>query len=272
MTRRQLVQLIRERQSFLCVGLDTDPDRIPPRLQQEEDPVFAFNKAIIDATRDLCVAYKPNLAFYEALGEQGWRSLARTVEYIGDAHFIIADAKRGDIGNTSRRYASAFFEQLACDAVTVAPWMGRDSVEPFLGFEGKWVILLGLTSNPGSADFQLQPLADGRRLYEHVIRTAMRWAGPDELMFVVGATHSDELAAIRALAPDYFFLVPGVGAQGGSLDAVARAGMNDRCGLLVNSSRSILYAGSGPDFAEKARRAAAALQQQMAAWVQQAFR
>ncbi len=265
MTRDQLVQLIRERRSFLCIGLDTDPARIPEHLQGEEDPVFAFNKAIIDATRDLCVAYKPNLAFYEALGWQGWRSFQRTVTYIGDSHFIIADAKRGDIGNTSRRYASAFFHAMNCDAVTVAPYMGRDSVEPFLGFEGKWVILLGLTSNPGSADFQLRPMADGQPLYRHVIRQAMSWAGPDALMFVVGATHPDELADIRALAPGYFFLVPGVGAQGGSLEAVARAGMNDQCGLLVNSSRGIIYAGSGTDFADKARSAALHLQQQMAA-------
>ncbi len=265
MTADQLVRLIYERRSFLCIGLDPDLARLPRHLKETADPLFAFNKAIVDATRDLCVAYKPNLAFYEALGWQGWRSFERTVAYIGKSHFIIADAKRGDIGNTSRRYAAAFFEHTACDAVTVVPYMGHDSVRPFLGFEGKWVVLLGLTSNPGSADFQMRPMADGQPLYRHVVARAMQWAGPDELMFVLGATHPDELARMRALAPAHFFLVPGVGAQGGSLAAVAQAALNDRCGLLVNASRSIIYAGQGADFASKARAAAASLQQQMAA-------
>ncbi len=264
MNSEQLFHLIRRRQSFLCVGLDTDVDRIPVHLCHQPDPVFAFNKAIIDATRDLCVAYKPNVAFYEALGASGWKSLERTIAYIGDEHLVIADAKRGDIGNTSKRYAQAFFEQLGADALTVAPYMGRDSVQPFLGFPGKWVILLALTSNVGSHDFQMLHLETGMRLYEQIVVQAMEWAGPDELMFVIGATHPEKLARLRALAPDYFFLVPGVGAQGGQLGEVARVGLNVRCGLLVNASRSIIYAGSGLDFAQKAREAARALQVQMA--------
>jgi orotidine-5'-phosphate decarboxylase len=270
MTRSQLHRLILQRRSFLCVGLDTDPDRLPDHLRQEADPVFSFNQAIIDATRDLCVAYKPNLAFYEAQGSAGWMALEKTIRYIGPDHFVIADAKRGDIGNTSRQYARAFFEQLRADALTVAPYMGADSVKPFLGFDQKWVILLALTSNPGSDDFQKTLQEEGRPLYEKVMRKAMSWAGPDELMFVVGATHPERFADIRRIAPKHFLLVPGVGAQGGSLEAICRHGFNDQVGLLVNSSRGILYAGSGPDFAAAARRAALALQQQMEALLNRA--
>jgi len=263
MTRDQLVALIRERRSFLCVGLDTDTNRIPAHLHKEEDPVFAFNKAIIDATRDLCVAYKPNTAFYEALGASGWRSLEKTVEYIGSEHFIIADAKRGDIGNTSKRYAKAFFEGMGVDAITVAPYMGEDSVTPFLGFPGKWVILLALTSNPGSADFQFLETGDSQKLFERVLQTSQTWSSPAELMYVVGATHPEKFREIRAIVPDHFLLVPGVGAQGGSLSEVCRYGMNKDIGLLVNSSRGILYAGDGAGFAEQARASAKSLQIEM---------
>ncbi len=263
MTREQLVALIRERRSFLCVGLDTDPDRIPAHLHKEDDPVFTFNQAIIDATRDLCVAYKPNTAFYEALGAAGWRSLEKTVEYIGSDHFVIADAKRGDIGNTSQRYAKAFFEGMGVDAITVAPYMGEDSVTPFLGFPGKWVILLALTSNPGSADFQFLETGDSQKLFERVLCTSQAWSSPDKLMYVVGATHSEKFREIRQIVPDHFLLVPGVGAQGGSLSEVCRYGMNQDVGLLVNSSRGILYAGEGEDFAEKARASAKSLQTEM---------
>jgi len=265
MTRSDLYRLIRRRNSFLCVGLDTDPSRLPDHLKAEADPVFSFNRAIIDATRELCVAYKPNLAFYEAQGSAGWASLEKTIRYIGEEHFIIADAKRGDIGNTSRQYAQAFFQQLQADALTVAPYMGEDSVRPFLGFERKWVILLALTSNSGSEDFQQTLQENGQPLFENVMRKAMEWAGPDELMFVVGATHPERFADIRRIAPEHFLLVPGVGAQGGSLEAICRHGLNGQVGLLVNSSRGILYAGSGLDFADHARRAALDLQQQMKA-------
>lgn len=270
MTRSQLHRLILQRRSFLCVGLDTDPERLPGHLRQEADPVFSFNKAVIDATRDLCVAYKPNLAFYEARGSAGWTSLEKTLQHIGPNHFVIADAKRGDIGNTSRQYARAFFEHLQADALTVAPYMGEDSVKPFLGFDQKWVVVLALTSNPGSEDFQKTPQADGQPLYEKVMRKAMSWAGPDELMFVVGATHPERFADIRRIAPEHFLLVPGVGAQGGSLEAICRYGLNHQVGLLVNSSRGILYAGAGPDFAAAARRAALDLQRQMEALLNRA--
>ena len=264
MTRQQLYQQIQAKQSYLCVGLDADLSRIPNHLRKVADPVFEFNREIIEATKDLCVAYKPNLAFYEAQGAAGWRSLERTLEYIPDEHFVIADAKRGDIGNTSRLYARAFFERLDVDAVTVAPYMGEDSVTPFLGFSGKWVILLALTSNRGSRDFQLTEQEDGAPLYEKVMRRAMAWGGPDELMFVVGATHPEKFEEMRRIAPEHFLLVPGIGAQGGDLAAVSRYGRNRELGLLVNSSRGILYAGDGKDFAEAARRAAQVLQQQMA--------
>ena len=262
MTRQELCDQIRIKKSFLCIGLDSDPAKIPHHLRSFPDPVFEFNKRIIDATHDLCVAYKPNLAFYEAQGVRGWTSLERTLEYIPREQFIIADAKRGDIGNTSALYARAFFETLGCDAVTVAPYMGRDSVQPFLNYPCKGVILLALTSNEGSLDFQMK-VAEGVPLYEKVIRQAAEWAGPDELMFVVGATHPEKFDEIRKLAPDYFFLVPGVGAQGGDLEAVCRYGMNDEVGLLVNSSRGIIYAGDGPDFDLKARAAALEMQANM---------
>jgi len=264
MTRQELYRQIRNKQSYLCVGLDADITRIPGHLRKAADPVFEFNRQLIDATSDLCVAYKPNLAFYEAQGAAGWRSLERTLEYIPDEHFVIADAKRGDIGNTSRLYARAFFERLDVDAVTVAPYMGEDSVAPFLGFPGKWVILLALTSNQGSGDFQLTAQEGGEPLYEKVMHRAMSWGGPDELMFVVGATHPAKFREIRRIAPEHFLLVPGIGAQGGDLAAVSRYGRNAELGLLVNSSRGIIYAGSGEDFAEEARRAAEVLQREMA--------
>ena len=264
MTREELVATITSRRSFLCVGLDTDPDRIPACLKDHPDPLWEFNRRIIDATRPFCVAYKPNLAFYEALGMSGWELFDKTVRYIGRDHFIIADAKRGDIGNTATQYAKTFFQTFPCDAVTVAPYMGEDSVSPFFGFPGKWAILLALTSNPGSADFQFaEQLPDREKLYEKVIRKAMGWAGPDQLMFVIGATHPGLVRQIRELAPDYFFLVPGVGAQGGDLHTIAEAGLTKDCGLLVNASRSILYAGNGPDFDQKAAAEARQLQKEM---------
>ena len=258
MTRQQLFENIRRKQSFLCVGLDTDVNKIPEHLFDEsEDPIFEFNKAIIDATADLCVAYKPNLAFYESLGLEGWDVLERTVEYIR-AHypdqFIIADAKRGDIGNTSAMYARTFFDHMDFDAVTVAPYMGEDSVKPFLTYDGKWVILLALTSNKGAFDFQFTEAKEsGERLFETVLRTSSQWGNADNMMYVVGATKADMLADVRRLVPDHFLLVPGIGAQGGSLQEVARHGMNAQCGLLVNSSRQIIYASSEADFADKAR-------------------
>ena len=268
MTRQQLFENIRRKQSFLCVGLDTDVNKIPEHLFDEsEDPIFEFNKAIIDATADLCVAYKPNLAFYESLGLEGWDVLERTVEYIR-AHypdqFIIADAKRGDIGNTSAMYARAFFNNMDFDAVTVAPYMGEDSVKPFLTYDGKWVILLALTSNKGAFDFQFTEAKEsGERLFETVLRTSSQWGNADNMMYVVGATKADMLADVRRLVPDHFLLVPGIGAQGGSLQEVARHGMNAQCGLLVNSSRQIIYASSEADFADKARAEAQRVQAEM---------
>lgn len=268
MKRKELVDNIRRKGSFLCVGLDTDLKKIPEHLLREEDPVFAFNKAIIDATAPYCVAYKPNLAFYESTGVEGWVALEKTVKYLKENYpdqFIIADAKRGDIGNTSKLYARSFFEHLDVDAVTVAPYMGEDSVTPFLGYEGKWVILLALTSNKGSRDFQFMKEADGKRLFENVITKSQTWAGPEEMMYVVGATQGEMFKDIRAVAPDSFLLVPGVGAQGGSLEEVTKYGMIDDCGLLVNSSRGIIYASSGEDFAEAAGREASKLRDQMSA-------
>ncbi len=265
MTRDQLFSAISKKSSFLCTGLDTDIRMIPHHLLKEKDPVFAFNRAIIDATIDYTVAYKPNLAFYEALGGRGWESLERTLEYIPDGIFTIADAKRGDIGNTSGLYARAFFEKLNVDAITVAPYMGRDSVLPFLNFEGKWVILLALTSNQGSADFQNLRLNEPGfpKLYEKVITTSCTWGGPDKIMYVVGATRAEMLKHIRQQIPDHFLLVPGVGAQGGDLEEVSRNGMNDRCGLLVNASRGIIYASSGRDFEIAAAHAAKQLADEM---------
>ncbi len=267
MKRDQLVENIRRKGSFLCVGLDSDINKLPRHLLSTDDPVYEFNKAIIDATAPYCVAYKPNLAFYEATGAQGWITLEKTIKYIKENHpdqFIIADAKRGDIGNTSKLYARSFFEHLDVDSVTVAPYMGEDSVTPFLGYEGKWVILLALTSNKGSHDFQFIEDKEGTRLFEHVIETSSKWAGPEEMMYVVGATQGEMFKDIRKVAPESFLLVPGVGAQGGSLTEVARYGMIKDCGLLVNSSRGIIFASSSEDFAETAGREAAKLRDDMA--------
>lgn len=270
MTYTDLSEQIFRKQSYLCVGLDTDRRQLPRHLLTESDPVFAFNRAIIDATADVAVAYKPNLAFYEAQGPRGWESLQRTLAYVPADCFTIADAKRGDIGNTSGLYARAFFDPAAAgfnfDSITVSPYMGHDSVMPFLDYVGKWVILLALTSNPGSADFQRQPVGQ-QELVDVVIQTAQTWAGPDRLMFVIGATQADELARIRELAPTNFLLVPGVGAQGGSLADVSRRGLTNAGGLLVNASRSILYASNGPDFADRARAEAKALQTEMAVYL-----
>ncbi len=267
MTKEQLLEQIIRKQSFLCVGLDTDVDKIPTHLKQEADPVFAFNKAIIDATAPFAIAFKPNLAFYEKYGVSGWQSLEKTIEYLNSNYpdiFTIADAKRADIGNTSAAYAQTFFQTLGFDSLTVAPYMGSDSVEPFLRHKDKWVILLALTSNPGSADFQTMKTGEsGERLYEQVIRTSQKWASPEQLMYVIGATHPKEMGTIRALAPDHFLLVPGIGTQGGDLQEIARQGFNDQCGLIVNSSRAIIYASNGPDFALKAATEAEKVQLQM---------
>ncbi len=271
MNRQQLVETIRERKTFLCVGLDTDIKKIPAHLLGEADPVFEFNKAIIDATAPFCMAYKPNLAFYESLGVKGWVAFEETIKYLKEKypnHFIIADAKRGDIGNTSAMYARSFFEELGVDSLTVAPYMGEDSVSPFLGYDGKWVILLALTSNKGSHDFQLTECKDGERLFEKVLRASQKWAGADKMMYVVGATQGRMFEDIRKIAPDNFLLVPGVGAQGGSLEEVCRYGMTSECGLIVNSSRAIIYASSDTDFAEAAAKAAQAVQQRMAAEIE----
>lgn len=263
MTLNELVEEIRHKESFLCIGLDPDPARLPAHLDGSAESVFGFLKAIIENTHDLCVAYKPNLAFFEAFGSEGWQLFERVLELIPSNLLVIADAKRGDIGNTSKKYATAFFDRHQCDALTVAPYMGSDSVQPFLGNPEKWVVLLGLTSNPGSQDFQMHKLANGRYLYEEVLHTAKGWGSPEELMFVIGATHPESFQNIRAILPDHFFLVPGVGAQGGSLAAVCEYGMNDQIGLLVNSSRGILYASSGEDFAEAARKKAKEMQEEM---------
>ena len=267
MNKQQLIDQIHQKKSFLCVGLDTDINKIPQELLALEDPVFEFNKQIINKTAEFAVAYKPNTAFYEVYGAKGWQSLERTIQYIKVNHpdiFIIADAKRGDIGNTSANYAKAFFNTLNADALTVAPYMGKDSVEPFLGFEDKWVILLALTSNKGSQDFQYLNVGE-RMLHQQVLQTATTWASSEKMMFVVGATHPEELGEIRKMLPDYFFLVPGVGAQGGDLQTVAKYGLNKECGLLVNSSRGIIYASNGFDFADRAAEEAQKLQRQMAA-------
>jgi orotidine-5'-phosphate decarboxylase len=266
MDKKELFKNIQRKQSFLCVGLDTDIKKIPACLQDDEDALFDFNRAIIDATSESCIAYKPNLAFYEAAGIQGWKALEKTLEYIRNNYpdqFIIADAKRGDIGNTSAMYARSFFEDLKFDALTVAPYMGEDSVTPFLSYEGHWVILLGLTSNKGSHDFQLTRDANGERLFEKVLRTSQQWASDDQMMYVVGATQGQLFDDIRKIAPHHFLLVPGIGAQGGSLEEVCRYGMNEECGLIVNSSRGIIYAGHDEHFAEAARQAARDVQQQM---------
>lgn len=267
MERSEIIRQIKSKKSCLCVGLDTDPAKIPHHLRNEIDPVFAFNRAIIDATHDLAVAYKPNLAFYEALGPAGWESFQKTVEYIGKETFTIADAKRGDIGNTAKMYARTFFEVYGTDAVTVAPYMGRDSVEPFLGFSGKWAIILGLTSNKGADDFQFLPDQTGTALHENVIRKSAEWGSDENTMFVIGATRPEMFKNVRRLAPRHFLLVPGVGAQGGSVADVMANGMNEDIGLLVNASRGIIYAGPGEAFANDARKAAMTLQQEMAAFI-----
>lgn len=266
MTLEKLTQQIHNKKSFLCVGLDVDLEKIPAHLLQEEDPIFAFAKAIIDATHDLCVAYKPNTAFFEAYGVKGWQALEKTINYLNENHpnhFTIADAKRGDIGNTSTRYAKAFFEDLNFDSVTIAPYMGKDSVEPFLAFEDKFAILLALTSNGGSADFQTKTV-DGKPLYQEVLKTASQYENSDRLMYVVGATKAEYLTEIRNIIPDAFLLIPGVGAQGGSLNEVVKYGKNEQVGLLVNSSRGIIYASQEKDFAQAARAKALELQEEMA--------
>ncbi|WP_442265762.1 orotidine-5'-phosphate decarboxylase [Tenacibaculum sp. ZS6-P6] len=265
MTTEQLVAEIRQKKSFLCIGLDVDLNKIPKHLLALEDPIFEFNKAIIDATHHLCVAYKPNTAFYEAYGIKGWKSLEKTIQYINENHpniFTIADAKRGDIGNTSTMYAKAFFEDLSFDSVTVAPYMGKDSVEPFLAFEDKHTILLALTSNAGAFDFQTQKV-EGKEVYKHVLNTSRKWRNAHNLMYVVGATKAEYLKDIREIIPDSFLLVPGVGAQGGNLQEVCKYGMNSSVGLLINSSRGIIYAGNDENFAEAASKKAKELQLQM---------
>ncbi|MEE2700410.1 MAG: orotidine-5'-phosphate decarboxylase [Bacteroidota bacterium] len=263
MNREQIINQIKAKRSFLCVGLDTDIKKIPSHLLDCDDPIFEFNKQIIDATQDLCVAYKPNIAFYESMGLSGWNSLEKTLDYIPKNIFTIADAKRGDIGNTSNMYAHAFFENHNFNAVTVAPYMGEDSVTPFLVFENKWTIVLVLTSNKGGLDFQKIETESGKQLFEQVLETSKKWGTDKNMMYVVGATRAEQLSEIRRIIPNHFLLVPGVGAQGGSLEEVAKYGMNDDCGLLVNSSRGIIYAGDGDDFAVASRKAAQQLQQYM---------
>ena len=268
MNRIELIEQIKTKKSFLCVGLDTDLKKIPQHLLNDNDAIYTFNKNIIDATAPYCVAYKPNLAFYEAFGVKGMIAFEKTINYLNKYypnHFIIADAKRGDIGNTSKMYARTFFEEYDVDALTVAPYMGEDSVTPFLGYDGKWVILLALTSNKGSNDFQLTTDTEGERLFEKVIRKSQQWGNIDNMMYVVGATQGKMFEDIRKVAPDSFLLVPGVGAQGGSLEEVCRYGMTKDCGLLVNSSRGIIYASDGEDYAEVAAQKAKELQEQMAA-------
>lgn len=267
MTKQELIEQIKRKKSFLCVGLDTDLSKIPPHLLEEEDPIFAFNKAIIEATADLCVAYKPNIAFYESYGVKGREALRKTSEVLPKDCFSIADAKRGDIGNTSKMYAQAFFNPevsgLDFDSITIAPYMGEDSVTPFLDFKGKWAIVLALTSNQGSLDFQNFSNADGKQLFEEVIDKVNTWGTSENIMYVVGATRGEAFLKIREHAPDHFLLVPGVGAQGGSLADVCQYGMNKDCGLLVNSTRGIIYASQGKDFAERAREEAIILQKEM---------
>ena len=267
MTTSQLVQQIKKKKSFLCIGLDVDLNKIPEHLLKEDDPIFAFNKAIIDATHHLCVAYKPNTAFYEAYGIKGWQALEKTINYLNENHpeiFTIADAKRGDIGNTSTMYAKAFFDDLAFDSVTVAPYMGKDSVEPFLAFEDKHTIMLALTSNQGAFDFQTKEI-EGKEVYKHVLETSKTWKNSKNLMYVVGATKAEFFADIRNIIPDSFLLVPGVGAQGGNLQDVCKYGMNDSVGLLINSSRGIIYASNKEDFADAAAKKSEELQKEMEA-------
>ncbi len=264
MNYQELVTQIKQKKSFLCVGLDTDLAKIPTHLLETEDPIFEFNKQIIDATKEFCVAYKPNIAFYEMLGEKGWASLQKTIDYIPNTHFTIADAKRGDIGNTSLYYANTFFDTYKFDSVTVAPYMGSDSVQPYLQQKNKWAIVLALTSNKGADDFELQKLESGEYVFENVLSTSKEWGTEENMMYVVGATRPEMLADIRKIIPNHFLLVPGVGAQGGSLSQVVKYGMTKDCGLLVNSSRGIIYAGNEVDFAEKAGEKAKEIQQEMA--------
>jgi len=271
MTQEFLFEQIKAKKSFLCVGLDIDIEKIPPHLKAQEDPLFSFAKEIIDATHAYAVAYKPNLAFFETYGLKGWHAFDKIAKYLKQnypQHFVIADAKRGDIGNTATRYAKAFFETYEVDAVTIAPYMGKDAVEPFLAFKGKYGILLALTSNPGAFDFQFTE-AEGEQLYEKVLRLSLEWKGAEQLMYVVGATKASAIASIRKIVPDAFLLVPGVGAQGGSLKAVAEAGLTSQCGLLVNSSRGIIYASQTEDFAATAAREAQKLQEEMAMYLSQ---
>ncbi|PWL28327.1 orotidine-5'-phosphate decarboxylase [uncultured Roseivirga sp.] len=268
MNKKDLFGQIKAKSSYLCVGLDTDIQKIPEHLKKADDPLFEFNKQIIDATIDYAVAYKPNIAFYEAHGLKGWESLMKTIEYIPKEAFVIADAKRGDIGNTSKMYARAFFEEMNCDAITVAPYMGEDSVKPFLDFKNKWVILLALTSNAGGKDFQNLTLESGEEVYERVLSKSQEWGSAEELMYVVGATKAEALKNIRQIVPDHFLLVPGVGAQGGSLEEVSKYGMNSECGLLVNSSRGIIYKDSSEAFAQVAGQEANSLQQEMSKYLE----
>lgn len=268
MNKKDLFGQIKAKSSYLCVGLDTDIQKIPEHLKKADDPLFEFNKQIIDATIDYAVAYKPNIAFYEAHGLKGWESLMKTIEYIPKEAFVIADAKRGDIGNTSKMYARAFFEEMNCDAITVAPYMGEDSVKPFLEFKNKWVILLALTSNAGGKDFQNLTLDSGEEVYERVLSKSQEWGSAEELMYVVGATKAEALKNIRQIVPDHFLLVPGVGAQGGSLEEVSKYGMNSECGLLVNSSRGIIYKDSSEAFAQVAGQEASSLQQEMSKYLE----
>jgi orotidine-5'-phosphate decarboxylase len=268
MTRQQLTEQIRKKSTYLCVGLDTDISKIPTHLLSDPDPVFEFNRRIIDATKDHCVAYKINTAFYESQGLKGWAAMEKTVNYIPATHFKIADAKRGDIGNTSSQYAKAFFEALPFDAVTVTPYMGEDSVRPFLEYKDKWTIVLGLTSNPGARDFELQQSGpDGEYLYEKVLKTVSSWGSPENLMFVVGATQASWFEKIRRITPDHFYLVPGVGSQGGSLEEISARAMNKDVGLLVNASRAVIFASSGEDFAVAATRIAAGYHQEMTSYM-----
>jgi orotidine-5'-phosphate decarboxylase len=262
MTRKQLIQQIKKKKSYLCVGLDTDIAKIPPHLLKYKNPILEFNKQIIDATHDVCVAYKPNIAFYEMYGAKGWETLEKTVNHIPDNIFKIADAKRGDIGNTSSMYAKAFFETMDFDSITIAPYMGEDSIKPFLAFKDKWVIILGLTSNIGAQDFQFLK-SNKKPLFQHVIEKCMQYGTPENTMFVIGATKEKYFEVIREFCPDNFFLVPGVGAQGGDLEQLSKYGMNKDCGLLVNATRSIIYASNGKDFAEKAREEAIRMQAEM---------
>jgi len=268
---QDIFQLIRQKSSCLCVGLDPDLQKIPKHLLSEKNPIFEFNKQIIDATYPFAVAYKPNVAFYEALGTKGWETLYKTAEYLPKDTFKIADAKRGDVGNTSKMYAKAFFEEMNFDAITVNPYMGEDCVKPFLEFAGKWVILLALTSNAGSQDFEQQTLQNGRKLYEEVLEKSLQWADSSQMMYVVGATQSQYLQHIRKIVPENFLLVPGVGTQGGNLQEVMQFGMNEKVGLLINSSREVLYAGEGKDFALKAAQKAQEIQKQMANYLEKFF-